>query len=548
MRAVQRATALLGSVLFLLLLCLPAMGVATENLSQEPSRSDTEAAAQASAFDTASTAQELSDWLTAHEAEAGTVKLTADVILDDFTYHRFRGGPAVVDTGAFSLIIRGDVELLCANLTICGDGGDRGVVRVLPGATLSMEHLQVQARWGLALVQEEESGFSGAYCLAPDTQSVFAQTPYVWSYDSALALVAPGTEAADALPETVRGRVNRDGAQPNYAEIPVVWDLDGSEANQQNRLRFTAAGQCPGYAAFAAPQCTVAYDEGPLTFTKVDARETIGAYVIQVDFTKPDRLPITVVQEYSFDGWAWLQYDEIEVQSFGALAYVLDKGPGEESWDTDSCPYLYIRLRWMDGETEYRSNVLRFAAGSLDQVEDIGGNRGGGTEISGGSPPDQNTGISPDTGWDTEPEPESIHAPISVLEPTPEPAPAPNPAPTPAPTRPVQDPPPAPAKPAAPAKSMPALPTQVDRPSPVAIAGADTPPADPPVPTDPAAPAKASAALPTTALAVTPANVPPAAAPGPSPGAVAAGVIATAAALGGAALWLGPKWRGKRRR
>lgn len=566
MKIARKISAFALSFWLLFSLCLPQVGFATETLPEEPSVEQTVA-----------TAEELIAWLEAHADEPGSVKLTADITLEDFIYYKFSDAPVVVDTGEFSLIIKGEVELLCMDLTIRGEGGERGVLRVAEGGTLSIDYLTVEARAGLALVQEEGSGFVGAPCLAPESAAQFATKPYVWLFHSALALVAQGAEAPGALPATLRGYVNQNGAKQSYEDIPVEWSLEGSEAAQAERLRFTSSGQCSGYAYAAAPQCTVVYDGGPLTFTKAKAQEASRSYTVIVGFTKPEQLPITVIQEYSFDREKWLYYWDADVDLVDMdLAYVLGKGPGEESWDTATDPYLYVRLRWEDGETEYYSNVLRFSAENLSEVEDIGGNRGGGIDFPETTPP-------PEDGNDSDPDPEPEPTPPPyrpVPRPTPSKSPELTPVPTPTATAsepPVLTPEPTPTaelppeptpsvEPGVEPTSEPA-PSPVDEPSaspmpsrtakPVLAVESDAEPTDTPEPTPSVTPASDVGPEPVPTIQPEPSEVPMAvSAPeepvtereaprGPGIAAIAAGLGTVAVAMGGATLWLNPKLRGK---
>ena len=216
--------------------------------------------------DLASTEEELLAWLEAHKNREGTLKLTADIYFDDLEYQYGFAKNVTIDTGEFSIIATGQVYLWCPGLTIRGQGGENGVLRAAEGSALSIGYITVQAEAGVAAFQEEGAGLAVTQCKLAENAVHYADTPYVWEWKPMLAVVKQGQTAADVLPETAEAYdVNRMG-QLNKEKVPVIWELPGHEDSQEQRLRFKAVGNAPGFAYDIEPVCTVAYDDYPLTF------------------------------------------------------------------------------------------------------------------------------------------------------------------------------------------------------------------------------------------------------------------------------------------
>lgn len=333
--------------------------------------------------DLASTGEELLAWLEEHKNSEGTLKLTADVYFDDFVYVNIFTKNVTIDTGEFSIIFTGWVEFLCPGLTIQGHGGENGVLRAAKGSTLSIGHMIVKAEEGVAVFQEEGAGLVMTECNLDENAVHYAETPFVWEWKTMVAVAKPGQNAADVLPKMAEAYDVNWRGQMSKEKVPVIWELAGHETSQEQRLRFEAVGSTPGFAYSSAPVCTVVYDDFPLTFLEVSASKSGGgrgnSYWFRFTFSKPeDRLPITVTQEYSFDGENWLIYEENEVKSPNTS---LGISVSEDMCDIQSYPDLYIRLSWNDSGTVYYSNVLRYSRDNLAECEDRGGNRGGGTDI-----------------------------------------------------------------------------------------------------------------------------------------------------------------------
>lgn len=349
--------------------------------------------------DTVSTGPELVSWMESHIGLGGTVSLAADITLGDTWYYvpDRPGQPAItVDTNGFSITVTGEISFLSdGGLTFYGVPDGKEVFRVAARGLLSLEGCAIEEKvaalaaaekptgvtketGGYALVQEEGAGLIVKDCIISGDIR-YAKMPLVIYNTPVTAVASPGQEAADVLPGALASRVIRNGQVFYGEEVPVTWEMSGTEKQQQERRRFTVQGTFEGAASLTPPVCTVAYNDAPLTFTDVSASVSYSAYVFKGGYTKlEERLPIEVATEYSFDCNNWILYDTASVSDVEELFFI---GIGKADWDTAVNPYIYIRLRSSDGGEEIYSNVLRFAADNLTKAEDQGGNRGGGTAI-----------------------------------------------------------------------------------------------------------------------------------------------------------------------
>lgn len=336
---------------------------------------------------TISSGTALIEWLEAHKNIGGTVKLTDHVVLDG-EYSFCPGGinmPAVyVDTDKYTIIVTGEIELLSDDhLIFSGQPDGKSLFYVAEKGMLSMEGVAVQSE-ACALWQEEGAGLVVSDCHISGSIH-YADTPFVIYQNSVCAVVETGQTLSDVLPAQISCSVNRLG-DVNYNErVPLSWNLEGTETQQAERQRFELQGSFLHAASAKPVQCTVVYNDYPLTFTDVKASVIGDRYTFQGGYTKPEKaLPITVISEYSFDGENWLTYEETEVTNTYIGFFIAFK---LEQRDRASYSNIYIRLQWDDDGTKYFSNVLCYAADDLESVEDIGGSRGGGTSIT--NPPDE---------------------------------------------------------------------------------------------------------------------------------------------------------------
>ena len=350
--------------------------------------------------DFVSTGPALIEWLEAHKETGGTVKLSDHVVLDGYYCYCPNGinKPAVfVDTDRYTITVTGEIELMSDDhLCFSGQPDGKGIFYVAEKGALSMVGIAVESEQ-YALWQEEGAGLVIEDChISGHTH--YADTPYVIYQNPVYIVVEKEQTVTDVLPTEISCTVNRQGDLSAHERVPLSWNLEGSEKQQAERLRFQLQGSFLQAASAEPALCTVVYNDYPLTFTDVRASITGSLYTFQGGYTKPEEsLPITVISEYSFDGENWSVYEENNVNDINAGFFIAFQS---EERDRTAYPNIYIRLRWNDNGTEYFSNVLCYAADDLENVEDMGGSRGGGTSII--NPPDDPQESSGDASSDTQ--------------------------------------------------------------------------------------------------------------------------------------------------
>lgn len=337
--------------------------------------------------DSVSTGTALVEWLELHKNTGGTVKLADHVIMDG-TYNYCPDGankPSVlVDTGQYTITVTGEIDFLSDNqLTFSGQPDDKALFCVAEKGMLSMQGVAVESGQ-YALWQEEGAGLVVGGCRILGNIH-YADTPFVVYQDAVCVVVEKEQTLHDVLPEQIICTVNRQGKLSYNEQVPISWELAESGKQQEQRRRFRLQGSFVQAASVEPALCTVAYNDYPLTFTEVRAAVSGSWYTFKGWYTKPEKsLPITVISEYSFDGENWIVNDEEYVTDPKASFVIAFKC---DPCDLAAHPNIYIRLQWNDNGTPYFSNVLCYAAGNLECVEDIGGSRGGGTSIT--NPPDE---------------------------------------------------------------------------------------------------------------------------------------------------------------
>lgn len=338
---------------------------------------------------TVSTGTALIEWLEMHKDSGGTVKLADHVVLDgqySFCPSGINMSSILVDTGQYTITVTGEIELLSDyHLTFSGQPAGNSIFYVAEKGMLSMLGVAVESGQ-CALWQEEGAGLEVADCRISGSIH-YADTPFVMYSNAVCAVVEKGQTVTDVLPSQLYCKVNRQGRISFDEPVPVSWDLEGTETQQEERQRFLLQGSFISAASAEPALCTVAYNDYPLTFTDVETSVSdclcsfCGGYTVSEEY-----LPITVMAEYSFDGENWNVCEERTVTKPDAAFYIAFD---PEECDPEAHPNVYIRLQGNDNGTGtgYFSNVLCYTADSLEYVSDAGGSRGGGTSIT--NPPDE---------------------------------------------------------------------------------------------------------------------------------------------------------------
>lgn len=332
--------------------------------------------------ETISTGEALMEWLESHKSVGGTVRLTDHVVLDgaySFCPNGINNPAVFVDTGEYTITVTGEISFLSdGKLTFTGEPDGKGIFYVAENGILSICGISVESK-RCALWQEEGAGLEVSDC-AISGSIHYADMPFVMSYkDSLCAVVEKGQTLNDALPSQISCTVNRQGRLSHNERVPVLWNQEGTEKQQEERRRFELQGSFLDAAAAKPICCAVVYNDYPLTFTDVKASVSGDRYTFQGGFTVPEEsLPFEVMTEYSFDGENWVLY-EMQTASNVDAGFRIDC-----KWEPRgraACSNIYIRLQWNNNGTIYFSNVLCYSADDLENLEDIGGSRGGGTSI-----------------------------------------------------------------------------------------------------------------------------------------------------------------------
>lgn len=394
----------------------PAAGEEAEGTAEPapgPESGDASADDSSEPAESVATGTALSEWLEAHKNTGGTVKLTDNIVWDEeycFCPNGINMPTVFVDAGRYTVTVTGQIELLSDyHLRFSGQPDGKSLFQVAGNGVLSMEGIAVESG-NFALWQEEGAGLVISDCHVSGNIR-YADTPFVMYYrDNICAVVEKGQTIDEALPSQLNCTVNRQGELSHDERIPVLWNLEGTEKQQEERRRFRLQGSFVDAASAEPASCTVVYDDYPLTFTDVKASARGCLYTFQGGFTiREEYLPLTIKAEYSFDGANWLLYEEQSVTCADASFYIACK---DERRNGESVSNIYIRLQHEDDGTTYFSNVLCYAADNMDSEEDIGGSRGGGTSITnppdepgeevGGAPSEEEPGKEPGNDADSE--------------------------------------------------------------------------------------------------------------------------------------------------
>lgn len=341
-------------------------------------------------LDYVSSSTELTAWLNSHMYSGGRARLTANIAMDSpYLFVPYPNLPPLfVETDGYTIFVSADVELWSdGHLTFSGAGNAQGIFHVEKGGSLLLDGVTVEAfaengDSSYALWQEEGASLTVGNTFAAGRIAGnihYADTPFVTDTDPVCVIVEKGQSLNELLPTEITCRVNYQGACLDHAPIAVSWDMSDTQKQQDERQRFQAQGVFSQAQSHENPVCTVVYHDYPLTFTRADAFIRQSAYTFRGEYIKQEEmLAASTSPEYSFDGINWIQEGEHNTLSADAGFYI--SFPTDQ-WDTSAYPYIHIRLRAETGEDVYYSNVLRYAADRLNMEEDLGGSRGGGTNI-----------------------------------------------------------------------------------------------------------------------------------------------------------------------
>ena len=373
--------------------------------------------------ETIATEDELLDWLSNNQQ--GNIELTNNIEIENLSYVHYSKQQVNINTKEFSIIINGEVSIASfGGINIFGNNTQQGILTVNEGGNLSVIDsvdddnlgIVIDNKSGFSAYQEEGSGLLiGGNVTANNIH--YATAPFIsyWYETGDTLLVSKDQIAADILPKSLNASVIFNG-KINDQEINVLWDLENHGDKEKKRLRFTTSGIIEGYSLYEKPVITVAYDDYPITFKDIRVEKNPkDLIVIKCNYTNPILEDANVISEYSFDGKNWKNFESSEAQVYASYVYLFNAGDqvfdDVISWDTKVNPYIYISLYYNDGHTNQYSNTIQISYNNLQDVNDIGGGRGGGEVII--------PTIKP------EPEPTMIPTAQPTIKPTKQPTPRP---------------------------------------------------------------------------------------------------------------------------
>ena len=413
----RRGAAFALTILFL-------AGTAICGWAEEPAGMPVAAAEMGAAEEeTVSSWPELRDWLAAHKRSGGTVRLTADIeIGEDYDYtadvppRDFRE-PVTVECGAHTISVLPGAEVYLSmtmyKLTVSGTGGERGLLRVLPGGALYLGMLNLTAASAAdsAVVQEE-----GALLVVDQKDYPPVLTGQI-RYAAAPVLLAPEgvgpsfcvvpesaaerEDIAAALPETAMLRINWQGKMQRSVEQPVVWDTaaiaDDLAVRRRTMVRGSYIGALNGAGAelngllaqdcpqFSAPQRTLAFPVDGAALLAVSFLVKNDALIgVSLDFVAegPMKSQTLISQD---EGVSWMPLGEQKdqpLQEDGSY-YTGMIWPDEPLAGT---PWFLVELIYPDGTIRH-TDVIAYAAGMEYPIDYVDGHRGGGEPVAPPEPP-----------------------------------------------------------------------------------------------------------------------------------------------------------------
>ncbi|GEM_PF-5076302 len=341
--------------------------------------------------DTVMTGDELLDWMDRHASSGGTVTLAADLTINGTIEwaQPYRARPMVIDLAAHSITVTGEFALLGASLTIRADGSENSRVIVAEGGWLSLDAI-LEGGVEPVVWQNEGSVLYTQYMVTQREYIHYARMPVAdCTYERPmLAIVEAGDSAAESLPDSIEAKVCRDGVA-SWEECAITWQLDDKEtADMLNeRIRTSVQGIFSDMDAVGSRLCDVVFHDQAITFLQVQTSENSIMRKILMDFTVPVEDAAVMVQ-YSFDGEIWNSYDPgRDIPGVAALSLFLPEYAADDDpvWDVTDNPQIYVRIFWPDAgqAADVYSDIIVILSENMKVYGDIGGNRGGGTELPG---------------------------------------------------------------------------------------------------------------------------------------------------------------------
>lgn len=367
----------LGFVLAVILALINIPGLSYASGGPEDSRTVWEEAASFAEF---------TEKLDSMKQTGGNLRLVADITVGQDERYEFIApqlagkAPILLDFGPYTVRVRGTL-LLYPYLNITGQGGGQGLFHVEAGGWLELRSISLTAEDGIAIRQEERSvlsygkfsdGLPDFTCEGGIVSAGPVAVPRSADNRGYLPViyVRDGEKLKDCLPRTDTAALCENGDVDYGRELPVVWNTEAFAEKISRKERFLLTGAYADITAISPPQCLVTFEAGrPATLLDCQtaaAREGLVAR-LRVALARPGS---DCRIEWSSDGTQWQACPfQISNTKEDWIAYDLEL--------PDASYPLYLSAVVVS-EAGY-SDTIRIDG--PDDLGELGGNRGGGTDI-----------------------------------------------------------------------------------------------------------------------------------------------------------------------
>lgn len=383
-------------IIMFLFLCSPAHDVRAEELPQEDVQ-----------WESVSTWEELQVWLLEHESSGGNIKFTQDIAMTgEFVYSRFfsgmtEPGQVCMDTGAYHLLVEGDLQFAgCPKFTITGDGE---IFRVAKAGRLKTTAIIIENRAGGCAIYQEEGG---TLCVGGGTtvqgEIHYAELPVATAYPYVEVMVPKAGDLTECLPSTIYTYYNYQGCDSS-SEMSVEWDLESFQSQIADRQRLCLSGQIVGASQLIPPTAEVVFFDRDITFSQVMFYEYKTSTLVSFDYYCRGELKPQL----------YYSYDQETYTPISSYPYRVEEGKGQariallKGEDPSACaedeilwelgdPAISFVFGWQTEAGEKYSDVICYdGTGGVIAGEPYDGNRGGGTDLGDGSSENGTPPLSP---------------------------------------------------------------------------------------------------------------------------------------------------------
>lgn len=345
---------------------------------------------------TASTFDELSEWMQMNMSTGGTITLQKDITVPSDSAFNYANGRyrknITIETAGHTIYVEGYMELF-PYLTIQGDGSAAELFHVKNGGELRLVSISIDAgENGTAIIQDDggfliyasEQGLPEFTCTGKiiESQKITAAA-YVWYDLEKLPVVTIPVDVlftADMLPQTVSAIVNRNHMD-DEDEVSVMWD-EGTFPKEQERTVINGTfGE--EYAQFGdyEPRCLVVWEsETAPYFLNAYIEEIRGNEMVHLYGETPLEGKVCILG--SDDGETWTEitgtegYEPVYAQAESSLSWMLLYTGSHENL---ASPRYYCMEQYLDDGTCVRSDILGMGEDNIFTASDIEGGRGGET-------------------------------------------------------------------------------------------------------------------------------------------------------------------------